>query len=419
LSQSLSSRFAFPGRSGTFRAFQHRNFRLFTAGQLVSLIGTWAQRLAVGWLAWDISHSAFLVGAVSFAGLFPGVLAGPFAGSVADSMNRFRLLKITQVAFLIQAAALAAFTLTGWITIPVLLLLETVLAVITAFDIPTRQAFVIEMVGKADLANAIAINSTTVNIARMLGPVVAGVIIVTVDIGEAFLFNAVSYIAVLISLSMMRIEPRIPEPRTQRIAAHVLEGLRYAWHRKSIRTYLLLFFIMALFGMPYGTLMPVVAEARFGMGAAGLSWLVAGSGLGATIGALYLASQESTTGLPRKLLVAAAFFGSSLIVFALLNDFVLAVLFIPVCGFGMMMQMAGNNILLQTNVDEAQRGRVMSLLSMSFQLAMPLGSLWMGTVAEHFGVAVPFFLGGSLCLIAAAVLGYLWWRQKGEKESIP
>jgi predicted MFS family arabinose efflux permease len=396
--------------SGVFRAFRHRNFRLFIAGQLTSLIGTWAQRLAVGWLAWDMTHSAFWVGAVSFAGLFPGVLAGPLAGSVTDSMNRFRLLKLTQVAFLVQAVILAALTIGGWISLPLLLALETVLALITAFDIPVRQAFVIEMVGKEDLANAIAINSTSVNIARMLGPVVAGVIIVTVDIGEAFLFNAITYIAVLASLSVMRLDPRTPEPRTQSMHAHVFDGLRYAWREKNIRTYLLLFFIMALFGMPYGSLMPVVAEARFGMGAVGLSWLVAGSGLGATIGALLLAALPDTAGLTKKLFFAAILFGVSLIIFGLISDFVLAVLFIPVCGFGMMMQMAGNNILLQTNVEEAQRGRVMSMLSMSFQLAMPIGSLWMGSVAEQFGDSVPFVVGGVLCLLAVTVLGYISWR---------
>ncbi|MFA6233480.1 MAG: MFS transporter [Bacteroidota bacterium] len=397
-------------QSGAFRAFRHRNFRLFTIGQLTSLVGTWAQRLAVGWLAWNLTHSPFWVGAVSFAGLFPGVLAGPFAGSVTDSMNRFRLLKITQVAFLIQASVLAALTMGGYITVPVLLALETVLAVITAFDIPARQAFVIEMVGKEDLANAIAINSTTVNIARMLGPVIAGIIIVAVDIGEAFLFNALTYIAVLASLAVMRIEPRIPEKRTQPMMSHVLEGLGYAWRERGIRTYLLLFFIMALFGMPYGTLMPVVAEARFGMGAVGLSWLVAGSGLGATIGALILAARKNTSGLTRRLFFSAVLFGASLIVFALISNFYLAVMFMPVCGFGMMMQMAGNNILLQTNVEEDQRGRVMSLFTMSFQLAMPIGSLWMGAVAEHFGVMTPFFIGGTLCLIAVSLLGYRSWR---------
>ncbi len=410
MTELQSPRFIQTLQNGAFRAFRHRNFRLFTIGQLTSLTGTWAQRLAVGWLAWNLTHSPFWVGVVSFAGLFPGVLAGPFAGSVTDSMDRFKLLKITQVAFLIQAALLAALTMGGWITMPILLGLETILALITAFDIPARQAFVIEMVGKEDLANAIAINSTTVNIARMLGPVIAGIIIVTVDIGEAFLFNSLTYIAVLASLYVMRIVPRIPEKRTQPMASHVLEGLRYAWKERGIRTYLLLFFVMALFGMPYGTLMPVFAEARFGMGAAGLSWLVAGSGLGATIGALILAARKNTAGLTRMLFFAAVLFGASLIVFALISNFYLAVLFIPVCGFGMMMQMAGNNILLQTNVEEGQRGRVMSLLSMSFQLAMPVGSLWMGIVAEHYGVTAPLLIGGSLCLIAVSVLGYRSWR---------
>ncbi|MBR9976279.1 MAG: MFS transporter [Bacteroidetes bacterium] len=390
--------------TGVFRAFRHRNFRLFVVGQLASLTGTWAQRMAVGWLAWDLTHSAFWVGAVSFAGLFPGVLAGPLAGSVADSMSRLRLLKLTQWAFLVQAAVLAGLTIGGWISLPVLLVLETLLAIITAFDIPVRQAFVIEMVGKDDLANAIAINSTTVNIARMLGPAIAGVIIVTIDLGEAFLFNSLTYVAVLASLAMMRLAPRTVERRSQRLRAHVTEGLRYAWGEKGIRTYLLLFFVVAFFGMPYGTLMPVVAEQRFGMGAVGLSWLVAGSGFGATVGAMLLAARKHVTGLTRMLFVSAMGFGGSLVIFALIQDFTLAVLFIPICGFGMMMQMAGNNILLQTNVEEAQRGRVMSLLSMSFQLAMPLGSLWMGTVAEHFGEHVSLLSGGVLSMLAVAIL---------------
>lgn len=400
-----------PPSIALFRAFRHRNFRLFVTGQLASLIGTWAQRMAVGWLAWDLTHSAFWVGAVSFAGLFPGVLAGPLAGSVADSMSRFRLLKLAQVAFLLQAAVLATLTMGGWISLPLLLLLETVLAVITAFDIPVRQAFVIEMVGKDDLPNAIAINSTTVNIARMLGPAIAGVIIVTIDIGEAFLFNALTYVAVLVSLGMMRLEPRIPARRSQPLRSHVTDGLRYAWKEKGIRTYLLLFFVVALFGMPYGSLMPVVAEQRFAMGAAGLSWLVAGSGFGATVGAILLAARKQVAGLTRALFLSAFGFGASLVGFALIQDFTLAVLFIPVCGFGMMMQMAGNNILLQTNVEEAHRGRVMSLLSMSFQLAMPVGSLWMGSVAEHFGEVTALMTGGSLSMAAVGTLAVISWRQ--------
>jgi predicted MFS family arabinose efflux permease len=325
-------------------------------------------------------------------------------GSIADSMSRFRLLKITQTAFLLQALALAIVTMKGWIDLPMLIALETTLAFITAFDIPTRQAFVIELVGKKDLANAIAINSTTVNIARMIGPAIAGIIILGFDIGEVFFLNALTYVAVLVSLTLIRLEQRIPERGTQTLFSHMFDGLRYSWREQNIRRYLLLFFFMALFGMPYGTLMPVVAEARYGMGAGGLAWLTAASGFGATIGALMLSARRSTLGLSKYIFLTAAGFGASLLVFAAIGDFTLAVLFIPVCGFGMMMQMAGNNILLQTNVDEAQRGRVMSMLSMSFQLAIPLGSLWMGAVADRFGVSMPFFIGGTLCLIAVAFL---------------
>ncbi len=394
----------------TFRAFRHRNFRLFITGQLISLIGTWAQRLGVGWLAWELTQSPFWVGAAAFAGLFPGVLAGPLAGSITDRMHRLRLLKITQSSFLVQATILAVLTITGTITIELLLILETALSLITAFDIPLRQAIVVELVGKDDLPNGIAINSTTVNITRMIGPALAGVIIVSFGIGEAFLFNAVTYIAVLVSLSMMHLQARARAHEHQRLISHIADGLRYAFRTPKIRNWLLLFFFIALFGMPYGTLMPVIAEAGFGRGAAGLSWLVASSGLGATIGALLLASRSSTRGLARQLFIGAVGFGMSLIVFGLIPVFELAVLFIPICGFGMMLQMAGINIALQTELAEEQRGRVMSLLSMAFQSAFPVGSLWMGWVAEHYGPSAPFYIGGSLTALAAIVIGSLILR---------
>lgn len=389
----------------TFRAFKHRNFRLFITGQLISLIGTWAQRLAVGWLAWELTRSAFWVGAAAFAGLFPGVLAGPLAGSVTDRMDRLRLLKITQSAFLVQASVLATLTISGIISIELLLLLETLLSLITSFDIPGRQAIVVDLVGKEDLSNGIAINSTTVNITRMIGPAIAGVIIVAFGIGEAFLFNAVTYIAVLISLSMMRVQARARAAEKQRLISHIADGLHYAWRTPNIRNWLLLFFFIALFGMPYGTLMPVVAEAGFGKGAAGLSWLVASSGLGATVGALLLAGRRNTRGLARALFVGAAGFGLALIVFGFIPSFELAVAFMPVCGFAMMLQMAGINIALQTELAEEQRGRVMSLLSMAFQSAFPLGSLWMGWIAERYNPSAPFILGGTLTSLSALCIG--------------
>lgn len=404
---------------GTFRTLRHRNFRLFITGQLISLIGTWAQRLGVGWLAWELTHSAFWVGATAFAGLFPGVLAGPLAGSVVDSMSRFRLLKITQRLFLIQAGVLAILTITGQINIEWLLFLETLLALITAFDIPVRQALVVDLVGKDDLPNGIAINSTTVNVTRMLGPALAGVIIVGFGIGEAFLFNAVSYIAVLVSLAMIRIDEHTPSRGGQRRISHITDGLRYAWRTPKIRNWLLLFFLLALFGMPYGTIMPVVAEAGYGMGAAGLSWLVAASGLGATTGALLLAARKNTRGLARTLFIGAVFFGISLVLFGLIDSFVLAVLFIPVCGYAMMLQMAGINIALQTELAEEQRGRVMSLLSMAFQSAFPLGSLWMGWVADHWGVTMPFLIGGGMTTLSALLLGSMILYQRSQSAGTP
>jgi predicted MFS family arabinose efflux permease len=402
----------------TFRTLRHRNFRLFITGQLISLIGTWAQRLGVGWLAWELTHSAFWVGAVAFAGLFPGVLAGPFAGSIVDSMSRFRLLKITQRLFLVQASILALLTITGHISIEWLLLLETLLAVITAFDIPVRQALVVDLVGKEDLPNGIAINSTTVNITRMIGPAIAGVIIVGFGIGEAFLFNSVTYIAVLVSLSLIRLEEHAPSRGGQRRISHIKDGLRYAWRTPQIRNWLLLFFLLALFGMPYGTIMPVVAEAGYGMGAAGLSWLVAASGLGPRRARCCSPHGAAHADCHACCLSVPFFFGVSLIVFGLIDSFLFAVLFIPLCGYAMMLQMAGINIVLQTELAEEQRGRVMSLLSMAFQSAFPLGSLWMGWCAEHFGVSTPFLVGGSLTALSAILLGSRILYQRAQSAGV-
>ncbi len=400
-----------------FRSFGHRNFRLFILGQVVSLLGSWAQRLAVGWLAWTLTHSAFWVGAVSFAGLFPGVAFGPWAGSVTDSMQRYRLVQITQSAFMIQAVLLSVLTLSGLMTIEYLLLLETLLAVITAFDIPARQSLVVELVGVEDLPNAIAINSSTVNITRMLGPALAGLIIVWGGIGEAFAFNAVSYIAVLTSLSLMKVPPRELLRRTVSRRQHMLDGMAYSWRKKNMRTFLLLFFLMAMFGMPYASLMPVFADQRFGMGAEGLSWLVAASGLGATFGALTLAARKRTRGLDKALFPAGALFGVSLIMLGLTNDFWSAILLLPFCGFGMMLQMAGNNTVLQTLVSEEQRGRVMSLLSMAFQAGMPLGALWMGSMAEQWGLSLPLIIGGAICILLSVLL-FIFHFRPGRKNPL-
>ena len=395
-----------------FRSFGHLNFRLFIFGQVVSLLGSWAQRLAVGWLAWTLTHSAFWVGAVSFAGLFPGVVFGPWAGSLTDSMQRFRLVKITQSAFMVQAVILSVLTLLGLITIGLLLLLETMLAVITAFDIPARQSLLVELVGVEDLPNAIAMNSSVVNITRMIGPAFAGLIIVWAGVGEAFAFNAISYTAVLISLSIMRVPPRVVTPRTLSRWGHMKAGAAYTWGTSDIRTFLLLFFLIAMFGMPYGSLMPVFADQRFGMGAEGLSWLVAASGFGATLGALYLAARKGTRGLDKVLFISGVLFGVSLVLLGLTTAFWPAVLLLPFCGFGMMLQMAGNNIMLQTLVNEEQRGRVMSLLSMAFQAGMPLGALWMGSMAEQYGLSLPLFAGGTICIALSILLSVLHYRSR-------
>ena len=391
------------GFAHLFRAFRHRNFRLFTIGQTLSMIGSWAQRLAVSWLAWQLTQSAFWVGAVSFAGLFPGFLMGPISGTITDRGNRLRLLKLTQFAFMLQAVILSALTIAGVVTIELLLILEAILAIITSLDIPVRQSLVITMVGREDLPNAIALNSSFLNITRMIGPVIAGIIIVSAGIGEAFLFNAISYIAVIASIYMMRIEDAPRTLATNTMLRHTREGLAYAWQHRTIRRYLLLLTGMALFGMPYGSLLPVFADLRFGVGASGLSWLVGGSGIGAVAGALYLASRKRPDGLPRLVPAVAVLFGIALVAFSLSQNFVLSLCIIPFSGFGMLMQLAGNNTILQMNVDEEQRGRVMSLLSMAFQFGLPVGSLLFGWAADAYGLTAPLAIGGFACIVIGLI----------------
>ncbi len=399
------------------RAFRHRNFRLFTSGQIISLLGTWTQRLAVGWLAYQLTQSAFWVGVVSFAGLFPGFLIGPFAGSVADSRNRFALLKFTQIACMIQAAVLAGMTLSGAITIHGLIVLEMCLALVTALDIPVRQSFVIQMVGKEDLPNAIAINSSMVNVGRMLGPAIAGIIIAVAGIGQAFLWNAISYIAVIYCLYQMKLAPEPERTRSGSIVQHTLEGFRYAWRNRTLRIFLSLYASMCTFGMPYLSLMPVYAAQRFHHGAAGLSWLVAASGAGALVGTIYLATRTDTRGLRRRVIISGLCLGAALIALSFLQNFTLAVCVMPFAGYGMMMQMAGNNTLFQTIVDDHHRGRLMSLFTMSFLAGVPIGSLLMGILAQQFGLLPPLLLGGSVCMMAAGSMAIILRKKRRESFS--
>ena len=394
-----------PSLKHSFRALRHRNFRLFLGGQIVSLAGTWMQQVALSWLVYRLTRSPFLLGLVGFAGQIPSLLLAPFAGVWADRGNRRRIVMATQALAMVQALLLAVLVLSGRVSVGHLLVLSVFLGLVNGVDIPTRQAFLVEMVtGRGDLANAIALNSSVFNAARLVGPAVAGLMIGLVGEGMVFLLNGLSYVAVIAALYAMRIAPhaRAGGGPTEPMARKLAEGFRYAFGFAPIRALLLLVAVVSLMGVPFTVLMPVFATDVLGGGANTLGFLMAASGVGALAGALYLAGRTSVRGLGYVILAAVALFGISLVGFGLSRRAWLSMAALLGAGLGMMVQMASSNTILQTIVDDDKRGRVMSFYSMAFMGMMPFGSLLAGALASRVGAPRTVILGGLACLLAAA-----------------
>jgi MFS family permease len=388
------------------RALRHRNFRLFTAGQSLSLIGTWMQQVAVGWLVYRLTESAFLLGLVSFVSLGPGFFIAPFAGELADRISKHRIIIATQVVMMLQAFTLGSLVLTDHITVGWILALMAVLGVATGFDIPTRQAFLIDMVGdRADLPNAIALNSSIFNAARLIGPAIAGFAIAAFGEGWVIMINAISYSAVLLSLFAMRIRPsRAPRPRGA-MFGRLGDGFRYAFGFPPIRAVLALVAVVGLLGVPFSVLLPVIATDVLAGGPRTLGLLMAATGLGALTGALFLASRRTVRGLGRIIVVSATTFGSALVLLAFSRSIFIALPLLMLAGFGMMAQMASSNTVLQTLVPDDMRGRVMSFYSMAFMGTAPLGSLLIGALAGRIGAPAAIGSGGAACICAAFFFG--------------
>jgi MFS family permease len=391
------------GAAFMLRALGHKNYRLFFSGQTISLIGTWMTRIATSWLVYRLTGSALLLGVVGFAGQIPSFILAPFAGVLVDRWNRHRLLVATQVLALVQSLALALLALTGHIKIWHVIVLSVFQGLINAFDMPARQAFVVEMVEKReDLPNAIALNSSMVNVARLLGPSIGGVVIAAVGEGWCFMVDAISYIAVIASLLAMKITPRMISMTTDaNIFQQLREGWRYAVRFAPIRSILLLLALVSLVGMPYTVLMPVFANDVLHGGPHTLGFLMAASGVGALMGALFLAARKSVLGLGKFIPLMAAAFGAGLIVFSFTRVLWLSLGLMVVTGLGFMVQMAVSNTVLQTIVDEDKRGRVMSFYTMAFMGTAPFGSLLAGTVAERIGAPHTLLFGGIGCLLGA------------------
>ncbi len=402
------------------RALRHRNFQLFFAGQLISLIGTWMQTVAQSWLVYRLTKSGLLLGAVGFASQIPVFLVAPLGGITADRMNRQRVVIATQTASMILAFILAGLTLTHVVQVWHIFVLAALLGVVNAFDIPGRQSFLVDMVGKEDLMNAIALNSSMFNGARVIGPAVAGVLVARLGEGWCFFANGVSYIAVIAGLMMMNVHSP-----ARAIGAspfeHIKEGFRFVNDTAPIRALLLLLGIVSATGMPYVVLMPIFADkvlhqggqelasliGSHDLGAVRLGILMGAAGVGALLGALTLAVRSGVKGLSKWVTVCCAGFGASLVLFSFSKTFWLSVgLLLPV-GYFIMLQMASSNTLIQVMVPDALRGRVMAVYSMMFMGLAPLGALMGGALSDRLGAPLTVAIGGL-----AAVAGAVWFGKQ-------
>lgn len=387
-----------------FRALRHRNFRLFFIGQSISLIGTWMQIVAMGWLVFDLTKSALMLGVIGFCGQFPSLIIPPLAGVVADRWNRHRLLIVTQTLAMTQAFIVAGLVLTHVVKVWHLFPLSIFLGCVNAFDLPARQSLYVDMIeDRNDLSNAIALNSSMVNGARLIGPTIAGLLIASLGEGMCFLLNAISYLAVLAALLLMHPIARKRTGRVLGLWEGIREGYAYVAGFAPVRALLLLIALVSLMGMPYSVLMPIFATRILGGKALTLGFLMASSGLGALGGAVFLASRKTVLGLGRAIAVAAFLFGFGLVVFALSRFLLLSMAALVVTGFGMILVLAASNTILQTLVDDDKRGRVMAYFTMAFMGMVPFGSLLAGVLGDRIGAPRTVLVGGVCCIAGALV----------------
>jgi MFS family permease len=399
-----------------FRALQHRNFRLFFMGQSISLIGTWMQMTAVAWLVWRLEHNAFLLGLAGFASRIPAFVLAPFAGVLVDRWNRHRVVIVTQVLSMVQALALAALLYSGHIEIWQILLLSLMLGTINALDMPARQSFLIQMLDRReDLTSAISLNSSMVNGARLIGPMAAGLIIAASGEGLCFLINGLSYIAVIAGLLMMKLPPHGRASAETEFFQHLKEGVVYAFGFPPIRALLLLVALVSLAGASYAQLLPVFVQQILHGGPRMQGLLASATGLGALTGAALLAMRRSVRGLHVWIAWAPVVFGLGLIGMGLSTVFWVTLAVMPVIGFGLIIQMAATNTVLQTIVDDDKRGRVMSFYSMAFMGTVPLGSLLAGSLVHLIGAPATVIAGGVCCMAGA---GFFAARLKNLRQLI-
>jgi MFS family permease len=384
------------------RALRNRNYRLFFTGQGLSLIGTWMQSVAMSWLVYSLTNSPLYLGIVGFSLQVPIFIAAPFGGVTADKFDRKKILIVTQFLSMLQAVIAAVLTITGVIQPWQIIILSALLGAINGFDMPTRQAFVRELVDNPDdLPNAIALNSLIFNGARFIGPPIAGFLIAFAGEGICFIINAVSFIPVLLAFAAMKIRPLENTRHNGSILTGLKDGISYAFGFVPIKVILILLAFLGLVAMPYTVLLPVFAKDILAGDSKTLGFLMAAGGIGAVGGALFLASQKNVSHLNKIILSSMCTFSVGVIIFSVSRTFWFSMIMMMLIGFGVMALIASLNTLLQTIVDDSKRGRVMSLYSMSFLGMAPLGSLLAGAAAHSFGAPLTAQFGGVLCLLAA------------------
>jgi MFS family permease len=399
-----------PNLSRTFRALRHRNFRLFFIGQGLSNVGTWLQQVAMGWLTYRLSGSAWLLGVVAFAANAGVLVFGTWAGVLADRVHRRRALYLTQSLMLLQAVVLAALTALGHIQVWHLIVLALFLGVVSAFDIPVRQSLYVYLIeDRDDLPNAIALNSFLVNAARVIGPALAGLLLAIVSEAVCFALNALSFAAVIVAVARMRF-PREPGPaaRIEGWWSSWLEGFRYASRHPPARALLALVAALAWTITPYSSLMPIYAKDVYGGGPHTLGFLLAAAGGGALASTAYLAGRDSIRGLVRVIAIAAAMCGAAIAAFAYLKVFPLALALMVLTGAGVILAAASANTILQTIVDDRLRGRIAGFYTLAFLGVSPLGNLAAGALAASLGAPLTFAMNGVIAMLAAA----WFWHQR-------
>ncbi len=389
------------------RALRHRNYRIYYFGMLVSFTGTWMQSVAQSWLIYRLTGSAWLLGLVGFAGQVPVFLLAPLGGVMADRHSRHRIIIITQTLAMLQALGLAALTIGGGVTVHAVFALAMLLGVVNAFDLPARQSFMVELVTRGDLMNAIALNSSMIQASRVLGPALAGLLVGWLGEGPCFLINGISYLAVIAGLFAIRVSRDQTGPSEGTALAHLKEGFDYVRHTKPVRALLLLVAFVSIFGLPYIVLMPIFASEVLEGGPRALGVLLGAAGIGALGGALTLAARRHVEGLGRVVASSVAALGTGLVLFSLSRNLIIsAVLLVPV-GFSLLLQMSASNTLVQTMVPDRMRGRLMSFYAMSLMGMAPFGSLLAGAVASRFGAPATVAAGGALCVGASL----LFWSR--------